>query len=227
METLDRRTAIGIGAAVAAVLLGVALVFVVGVVPYPDLATVKEQPAPAVPGRLAYVRWDDGACLRVVDGDGTDREVRCDDRLGGPLAWGEDGRTVEVVSFGPTGETVEVVDVESGDVVETRTVGTGSPGIPLEEPGVRERDGAVLSVTRDGSAAVVELREDGETDTVLRLDGPSGYSFWDVRWAPDGDWIAVLDSLDRVLVVSVEGDADARVWVEGAGGQIAWWQPGA
>ncbi|MFP5307950.1 MAG: hypothetical protein ACLGIR_00020 [Actinomycetes bacterium] len=232
MLGLDRRQAIGVGAAGAAVVLGVALVVVIGVIPYPDLVTVSEQPSSPVPGRLAYVQWEDGegACLWVADGDGSTRRLRCDEGLGGGVVWSDDGTTVDVAAYGPREPTVETIDVATGDVVDSRPldveeergpVAFGEPG-PIE----RERDGATLLVDREDGEPVVQIRAAGETTTLLRLDGPNSYRFDDARWSPDGEWVLVVDSLRRALVLPADGDAAPRVWVEDVGWELDWWQPG-
>lgn len=203
-----------LAAAVAVVLVAVVIVAVFGLVPYPEVPTVGARPNPPVTALLAYVDYEasGGPCLRLVDGRGREREVGCGMSYGGELRW-LDAERLAVATFPPPEGTARVVDVDSGEVVEVLEE-------PLEPPGATDTspDGArAIAGGRDGQVWLQVTEPDGSTRRVLELDGPSTYALYQTAWSSDGDWIVVLDSIERLLVVDAAGALAPRVWAESLG----------
>ena len=61
---------------------------------------------------------------------------------------------------------------------------------------------------------------------IARVTGPPGYGFSDPRWSPDGEWILVRDSNERLLVVQARVGTPLRVLADRAWAGYAWHVPG-
>lgn len=66
---------------------------------------------------------------------------------------------------------------------------------------------------------------DGPARTLLAAEGLRDYAFLHARWSPDGEWVLVLDSVDRLLLLRAAGDPVPRVVATGVD-QPAWYVPG-
>ncbi|WP_370326005.1 hypothetical protein [Euzebya sp.] len=202
--------------AVAVVVVVVGIVAVFGVRPYPSPATVAESPSPAPTARLAYVRYDDGACLHVVDADGEDRELGCGATFEGELLALSAGR-VGVRSYRTPDPVVDVIDLATGAVLATEEADPDDPAGLHPERG----DGAVARTGEGDGVVWVEVTDpEGGTARVLELDAPDDYGLYQVGWTPDGDWLVVVDSLSRALVVPADG-GEPRIWATEVGDAVA------
>lgn len=222
MNTTTRNRTIALVGAIAVVVAVAVVVASLGVIRYPAVPTLEEQPRPEVPGRLAYIRWDEGtSCVRVVDARGEDREIRCDDALGSVRWVGDDRLAVEI--HGGPDIHVETVDVRTGEVV---AVDTGDDaGRDIEHtvwPAAEREDGAVaVTMARDGTAELQVVEPDGTRRTVWQADGPESYRFAAAGWSADGDWLLIRDSRQRTIVLRATGDPAPRLWITDAW-EVAW-----
>ncbi|CAN5481582.1 hypothetical protein BH23ACT9_BH23ACT9_02430 [soil metagenome] len=215
--TLDLRSRRG-GALVAASVVVVAVVAVVavfGLVPYPDVPTLADQPDPPVTGQLAYITYGSSQrqpCLHVVDGLGEDGQLVCGSAYGGALHWIDEGR-LGVADFRGAAAAISVIDAATGEVIDTMPEDRDR-----DEPfptGVdpENDDGDVLLIGEEDDRVWLDARRaDGRTDRLLELEGPASYTLYDAGWTADGRWAVVQDSQQRLLVVDAEGTAPARVW---------------
>lgn len=213
-STHRTRHAVGLGLAAIVVIVAVALVAWFGIVQYPDLATLRDQPEPVPPGRLVYqAQTGDRTCIRVAEADGTIRDLRCeDDRRGGMVRWSADATAVLVERYEGQAVVVEHLDPETGEVLERRI----QPDTARPQPHGPPPDGhAPTLITEDGGGtATLRLLTPAGDDRVLwQVDGPQGYHFRETRWSQDRAWVLVRDSRDHWIVLQSQGDPQPRVWV--------------
>jgi hypothetical protein len=194
-----RRSVIALVAAAAVVLLTVALVLVFGLARPPALASLADEPEPDLPA-VTWVRWERQACLQVATADTEVREVTCGLRGEEVLGWDEVG--IGTLVWERT-EAVEVLDPETGEVVEVRSL----RGDPWEE---REREWSRVDTrNHDG---VLTVRLDG---TVLwEVEAPESYWLHASAVSPDGRYVVAVDSADRLLLLDATGAREPRVWLE-------------
>ena len=225
---LDRTRAAllaaGVGLAVAL------LIWVAGVAPIPEYEALAAHPDSSIPGRVAFLRMRDRPCVWVVTAAGGEpRRLMCTDEerareadwLGGPLGWTRDGR-VAVQAFGPDGNHVLVLDPDSGRLLERIRV--AEPLHARRDPaGGARADGARIDVTRSGRTATLRVAPAGATAfEVARVSGPPGYGFADPRWSPDGEWILVRDTNDKLLVARAAEGAGLRLLADRVWMEYAW-----
>ncbi|HYO45204.1 MAG TPA: hypothetical protein VEY33_00730, partial [Gemmatimonadota bacterium] len=206
-----------------------------GVAPLPDYPSLADSPDPSIPGRVAFVRWAERACVYVVPASGGDlRRLPCADEgregivdwIGGPVGWTRDGRIV-VQAFSPSGNRVIVLDPDSGRVLERIDVEEPLGERPPPKRGNARGDGARLLVNRAGRAATLGIAPvDASPREIARVSGPPSYTFWEARWSPDGEWILVRDSNQNLLVVRAREGAPLRLLAELVSGPVAWHVPG-
>lgn len=237
----SRRRALIAWAASAVVLFVVGAAVLAGVVdPAPGYSSLSDDPDDSIPGTVAYTVSDGGACLRSVAASGAEPlELQCDDDVSYSLGWTSDGQIL-VIRRVDGGRAFIALDPYSGN--ETRVV-------PLSDLSRAERrkatatlrprpwnwaeraDGAKVRVRHgyEGPPSVVVRRPGGEKKTILKAQGAGGrYGFRDAQWSPDGKWVLVSDSAERLLVVDSEGASPARVLVDETQHLLdaAWYIPG-
>jgi hypothetical protein len=201
----ERSVLLLTGAAVL-VLLVVGAVLVFGVDRPPSLSSLSDVPTPAPSASVAYLtEQGEGTCIRVAQPDGTLVGPWCD-RMGGEVVgWDADGillRRWDGV------ETVRAIDPATGEVVGR------APDRAWREP----YDQAVVwSEYRDGELIVRSEEDDAE---LWRVEASDRYEIRSSALSADGDWIAIVDSADRLLVVSADGADAPRVWAS----DVAEWQ---
>jgi hypothetical protein len=189
------------------VLVVVGAVLMFGIQRPPTVESLAADPDPAPSAAVAYLTQQGSqSCLRIAYPDGTVAGSWCD-RMGGELVgWDEEGillRRWDGV------DTVRAIDPGSGEVVGR----------------VRDRDWRepydhqpVWTEHRDGEL-VVRLEDDTE---LWRVTAPERYEIHSSARSADGDWVALVDSADRLLVVPADGSAPPRQW---ASGVSAWQWP--
>ncbi len=202
--------------AVVVVVVAVAVIIAFGIVPYPDLPAMADQPDPPVTGQIAYARYDgDGPCVHVVDGRGREDELGCGSAFEGSLRWIDEDR-LGVQRFGGSAR-IDVYDVATGEVVETLV----DHDEDLFDRGVLQdvaADGRRVTTGGEEGRVWVEVVDDaGAVERVLELDGPERYQLHDVGWTEDGAWIVARDSGQRVIVVDAEGRVEPRLWAQDVG----------
>lgn len=189
----------------AALLLIVAtvLVLVFGIARPPALPSLADVPDPAPPAAVAWTSFDpdDGPCLHVARPDGTTEVLECS--LDGEVwAWGDDG--IAVFTYRARDE-LEIIDPATGEVIERREV-------DREERSRLSPGGTVSSRHGDGSVTVTR---DDTREVLWEVDAPEGYRVGQGAVSPDGNWVAMFDSAERLLVIPADGSAEPRVWAEG------------
>lgn len=191
---------------IAAAVLVVAVVVAVllfAVARPPELASLTDVPDPAPAGPVAWSGWgEDDWCLSVARTDGRVDELTCAREGGEVQGWDDDG--ILIWSYGPRDELV-VIDPDTGEELDRRDVDPEDLGRPLQDEWVssRYRDG-VLTVTRRGADV-----------PVWEVEAPEGYSVEEGMVSPDGAWVAMFDSEERLLLAPADGSAEPRVWAEG------------
>jgi outer membrane protein assembly factor BamB len=197
----ERSKAALLAAAVLLVVV-IGLVLVFGIARPPALPSLAEQPDPAPPAAVAWTSYDteDGPCLQIATSDGGTEKLDCN--LEGEV-WAWDDAGIVVYTYGPR-DHLEVIDPATGELVERREArGEGAAGPP---------DGGVRSRTTDG---ILTVTRDDTRDVLWEVDAPEGYRVSSGAVSPDGAWVAMFDSAERLLLVPADGSSDPRVWAEG------------
>lgn len=199
-----RRTTVAIVAAAIAFAV-IAIYVIIAHTPAPDFQSIRGSGV-AVPGRVAFMRWDDGNCLMAIaaTGDG-EREVTCEID-GGTVTWTSDGN-LAMLAYGRESGEVVVIDPETGATLFRReAAGLESRLYSGREARIRRADGARVETVEEDGFDIVRIRQTGENPRdLIRVTGPGSYSFWDVQWSPDGAWVLAVDSLNRMIVVAADG----------------------
>lgn len=196
-----RRSIPALLAAGGLVTIVVALVLVFGLARPPELASLADEPEPALTAGIAWTQWEEGgSCLYTLDAAGTEHELGCGYDGEEPVAWNEDGIAMPV--WGPRAG-VEFIDPETGEVTETVA------GEPEEWFG--RDDGAVRGRVVDGTLTVT-LRDEGVE--LWRVDVEGDYTVDTGVLSPDGEWVVLVDRSGRLLLVPSDGSAAPRVWHE-------------
>ena len=191
-----------IAAAVIVVIVGV-LVVAVGVTRAPGLASIAsaaDRPSVGV----AWVQWNDrGNCgeLRVARPDGTVDDLACDGNFGEVVAWTDAG--ILVTRWGQNAQQLQTRNAVTGDLVSTTDVVDSF--IPPAGSGVMSE--------RTGGELVVRL-ESGTT-VLWRVKADVGYDVSQGRVSPDGRWVAMVDTSERLLLVPADSSAEPVVWAIG------------
>jgi hypothetical protein len=204
-DSHDRSVPLLIGAAVL-VLLVVGAVLVFGVDRPPSLTTLADDPTPAPSAAVAYLtEHGEGTCVRVAQPDGTLVGPWCD-RMGSEVV-GWDGDGILLRRFDGV-ETIRAIDPTTGEVVGR------APDRPWREP----YDQAVVwTEYRDGELIV---RSEADDTELWRVEASDRYELRSSAGSADGDWVAMVDSADRLLVVPADGTDAPRVWAS----DVADWQ---
>lgn len=139
-------------------------------------------------------------CVYVAEVDGSWREVRCG--LDGELVGFETGGPLTLFQYGSgmSGQfTLLSVATDTGEIIQTQPTDQeitydGTPG---------------LMWFRDGDELVVRY----DNRDVWRVASRLSYTIYAARVSPDGQHIALTDSAQRIVLLSVSGDEPARIWV--------------
>lgn len=194
--------------AAALVITVVVLVLIFGVAHPPEVAALEDQPDPAPSARVV---WNDDEndepCVTIAAPDGTTSEVTCTVDRDEVVAWDEDGI---VVRTWRVREELRWLDPETGEEVGRDEV---------DDPAAFEtyRHSEVTGRSRSGTLQVT-LDETGEL--IWETEAPDGYRVQSGSLSPDGAWVALIDSANRLLVVPADGSQPPRLWAE----DVSTWQ---
>lgn len=200
-----QRSTLALAAAGLLLVVVVGLVLLFGIARPPALPSLADQPDPAPPAAVAWNSFDrdDGPCLYVARPDGTTESLACN--LEGEVwAWDDDG--IAVFAYGPR-DQLEIIDPVTGEVVDRREV----DDVDGSERPVPSPDGIISSRHSDGTLTVTR---DDTRDVIWEVDAPEGYRVGQGAVSPDGVWVAMFDSAERLLLVPADGSTDPRVWAE-------------
>lgn len=180
---------------VVVVVLAVVLIF--GLSFAPEFPNLYEEEGPTIEGTVAYVDYGRDECVRVLDvGTGESEEIYCDRWLW-LEGWDQNGNLRIHVDNG-RGEDVLVLNPGTGEVLITRDFA------PDEHPPSHDVVPGLRASSHDGHATLLYRRGDSEV-TLIDVDGPRDYSFWDYGLTTNENYAWVCDSEDRLLVVAVDG----------------------
>lgn len=228
----DAARRIGPPVAVGALVATAAFLAWLAIAPTAIAGPISEAPF-TVPATLVVPPDDDG-CLRVVEGDGTERE-HCLDQLAADerdhrnveAYFDDDGRLLageppQLLHVDPvTGEVLDTADVSGDDPHPDEpppAAPEDEPIEPIEAP--EEPDARRFEVYARGDQVVRyapssdEPAEEDEGEVVLDLQAPPGYQLHDAVLSPDEQWIVALTGRDEVIVARVDGSAAPYVWTE-------------
>lgn len=198
-DTSQRRSASLFIAALALIAVVATLVLLFGVTRPPKLLAITQANL-TPPGGIAWMSWDerDGRqVLSVADVHGGGITFDHGDDVGELVGWTDRG--LAVFSWTYRGR-MTYFDPVTGLVA-------GSEDSDYETLSIDPRDEVV--VTRRG-AMEVRLRS---TDALLwSVSASGGYTIRSGWLSPDGDWVALVDSFGRILLVPADGSAPPVIW---------------
>lgn len=219
------RTWAWIAAAAVIVVATVGIVVVFGVERPPDLEPVDPSASAAPDASVAWTRFEsDGPCVSVVRPDGSGGEIACGLPDGRLVGWDDSGLLLESFRDDPE---LAVLDPSTGEVVRRESL-DGPARADLREVTTR-RPSTADGATDDRSGAPplrVEARDDGDA-VVAVIDAGPGYDVRFGAYAPDGDWVALIDTAGRLLAVPVDGQGAGtgppRLWHDDVdASQLVW-----
>lgn len=188
-------------AAVAVAAAVTAAVFLFGVERPPALTELAQDQTGLPLAPIAWMSWSgDEGCLSIGEVDGSWREVRCG--VDGELVGFEVGGPLQLFQYGSgsSGQfSLLSIATDTGEITATQP--TDKEIVYDATPG--------LMWFRDGDELVVRY----EDRDVWRVKSRSSYTINAGRVSLDGQHIAVSDSAQRIVLLSVSGATPARVWV--------------
>lgn len=203
---MTRRT-VAIGGSVLLAVVAVVVVLLFGVVappPVPALTGTDQRLPTAV---AALQPRGDGTCVVIIARDGDRTGGHCvDRRAGGGLRVDQQGRLL-LRDHARGGLVVTTLDPRTGARVDRRVRDHDAAPVPRVGPttpaGATEPS-LVVDET-DGRLALTLLTADGDERVLARLDTVRGYRLEPTRaWSPDGGWVLLTDSEDRLLALGRE-----------------------
>lgn len=205
---MERQSILWLGAAGIVVVIVVAVVLVFGTTTAPEFPSLYDAGAPTIEGTLAFVEYGPDECVHVLDvASGESGEVYCEDWLV-LEGWDSDGH-LRIHSGNGRGAYVSVVDPATGEVLEWGgLVDTYMPPPPPPHLLRARSDDGHVTLVYDGAG--------GET-TLIDVEGPRDYAFWEYGITADETYAWVCDSEERILVVALDGSSGPWVAAEGVG----------
>lgn len=190
----------------------------------PSPPSLRDNPNPAIAGRLVYIGNDN--CIWVAEASGTARERVTCTNFPDWVSW-VDADTIGFASFAEPGRTRWMeIDLETGESHD-RGVITALP----PDPGPARPDGVAVNIDYgDGTVYRVE----GAEQTVLyAADYPEGHAPRALFWSPDGKWLMLQYWPPRAdgseLWIVAEDGSFAGTIATGVRGSIipvSWWIDG-
>lgn len=196
--------------AIALVAVVAVLIVIFGVVRPPALPSL-DAAGVTPPGGVAWMQWDDrDSCseLMVARPDGSVDRLACEEDIGHPIAWTSDG--IISLSWESSGPVLLTWNSTTGDVVGREAVTAGYGVSDASRVSSVHRDGNLVVTLDPGGRQVWTVQADRE----YRVDAGT--------LSPDGSWVVMVDSSERLLLVRLRGDGPA-VWADGA--SVPWVPP--
>ena len=228
----ERRPFIAVAAAVGVALAVAAVVVVFGIRNVPSFPSLTDHPDRSITGVIAFIDRSnpDSRCINIVDAAGGPvRHVPCDVTTSGSLTWTPDGR-LQVRRFAAGSSQFASIDPATATVTTTgTTLPNRLPGLvspSTSQTRTFERlDGSTVRVRGHDGRPELRIVKGSSTRTILKAKGPDDYGFDTASWSPDGRWILVRDSEDRLIIVAADGPPQPRVLATHASNPV-WYQPG-
>ena len=235
----ERRALFAVLGALAVAGAVILVIAVFGLRDIPKFPALADHPDPAITGVVAYVERseDNGTrCIKLVDAAGGPvRPVPCDKVSStGGLAFTPDGR-LQVRRFdssSPSNHTV-LVDPATGEITPQTTLPLriggaltfGGSSAPVVRGTFERPDGSTVRVRHTDGHPEIRIAGGSNPRTVLKVKAPRDYDFSNVSWSPDGRWILVVDSEQRLIVVAADGPPRPRILARNVVDPV-WYQPG-
>jgi hypothetical protein len=181
-----------------------ALVLAFGIVRAPALDGLTDAQRADLPGGIAWTQFNEReGCtdLMVARPDGEARSIACSTTLDEVVGWTDEGLMI-VTGWG---SGLEIRDPVTGEVTSTPFVDS-----MFWEP-EEERDDGVTVERTDGT--LVATLPSGTT--VWEVEADARYEIGVSSISPDGEWAAMTDSAERLLVVRADGSEPPAVWATG------------
>ncbi len=191
-------------AAVALIAVVVGLVIAFGVVRPPALASVADggtRPS----GGIAFVEWSSRAgcpTLTVVRPNGVRHSSDCDTGLGDLVGWTSDG--IVVSTWQDSGQALRTLDPDT-----FATLSSAPTDVNVYAP-----SGDTITTQRSANG-ILTVYSRAYHRELWRVDAPDRYDVVRGIASPDGQWFALVDSADRLLIVPADGSSPPRVWASG------------
>lgn len=201
----DRRSIGLLIVAAVVVVLAVMLVVVFGVQRPPELPTLVDEPSPSPSGSIAWTTYRDQPCLDVAAPNGQVRELRCASDVTEVVGWDRD-EGVALVDWSGTSASLRLVDPATSEL-RVLDAELEDDWMERHRPG-----GSAPWSRRDGGELVLEGPGGQE---LWRVEAPDSYELRSVSLSPDGQWLAAVDSAERIVLVPVAGEGPVRVWASG------------
>ncbi|MGH8904126.1 MAG: hypothetical protein ACRDYA_21205 [Egibacteraceae bacterium] len=219
----DRRPVIAVAVATVIVVAAFGGIVLFGGLPAPSYPSLADHPDPRIPGTVAF--WRTGGrspCLSLVPARGGQvRELWCKEHAETRRPeWTADGNLV-VHTYSVNGPEHLTIDGDTGEVLERRAGSFDEYPQPTVADARGDGTRAVVD-SAEGEATLSLVPPSGRPQVLLVAHGPRDYTFFDTRWSPDGNWLLVTDSEERVLVVDPD-TGQARLLVND--GQSPAWSP--
>ena len=189
---MTRESKAWLAAAATVAVAAIAIVLMFGISFPPDFPSLYAEGGPSIEGTVAYVDYGRDECVRVLDvASGESEEVFCDDWLW-LEGWDDDGNLRVQSDDGH--ERTSIIDPETGRVIETGDFAGEPP--PLTRG---------LRATSDDGHATLTYRQAETEVTLIDVEGPRDYDFWDFGLTADESYAWACDSERRLLVVALDG----------------------
>ncbi|MBN2177693.1 MAG: hypothetical protein JW722_08605 [Demequinaceae bacterium] len=183
--------------------IGLAMIF--GIVRAPALDDLTQDRAPSL--SIAWTEYNersDCTDLMVARPTGVVESIVCSSSLDRVIGWPEDG--LVTIAYGRDGDHLEVRDPVTGEALSSQGLNTY-----VEKP---KDDGGFAATRVDGLLVVA----DQWGTPIWEVEADARYEIGSIEVSPDGLWIAMSDSAERLLVLPSDGSSDPVIWATGVGG---------
>lgn len=198
--TRDSRLWLWAAGGVAVAVAAVVLIF--GYNSPPSFPSLSEQSGMTIEGTVAYMEFGREDCVRLLDvASGSTEDLYCDNWVW-IEGWDEDGNLAVHADDGR--DQTWVLDPDTGEVLDSAD-SVGPP--PRRDSSLRSRsiEGRVTLTHGVGESAV----------TLIDVEAPGNYGFHGYGITADGAYAWVSDSEDRLLLVTLDGNAGPWLVAEG------------